>query len=45
VRGLGKRLAEELEMEVTIPADPLGVVAEGAGRCLDHGDVFKDIWI
>jgi rod shape-determining protein MreB len=45
VRGLGKRLSEELEMEVTIPADPLGVVAEGAGRCLDHSEVFKDIWI
>lgn len=45
VRGLGKRLSEELEMEVTVPADPLGVVAEGAGRCLDHSDVFRDIWI
>jgi rod shape-determining protein MreB len=45
VRGLGKRLSEELEMEVTVPADPLGVVAQGAGRCLDHSEVFKDIWI
>lgn len=45
VRGLGKRISEELEMEVTIPADPLAVVAEGAGRCLDNSDVFKDIWI
>ena len=44
VRGLGKRLSEELEMEVTVPADPLAVVAEGAGKCLDHSDVFKDVW-
>jgi rod shape-determining protein MreB len=44
VRGLGKRLSEELEMEVTVPADPLAVVAEGAGKCLDHGEVFKDVW-
>jgi hypothetical protein len=28
-----------------VPADPLGVVAQGAGRCLDHSEVFKDIWI
>lgn len=45
VRGLSKRLSEELEMEVTVPADPLGVVAQGAGRCLDCGDVFRDVWI
>lgn len=45
VRGLGKRISEELEMEVAIPADPLAVVAEGAGRCLDNSEVFKDIWI
>ena len=45
VRGLGKRLSEELELEVTIPADPLGVVAEGAGKCLDHSDVFEGVWL
>lgn len=45
VRGLGKRLAEELELEVTIPADPLGVVAEGAGKCLDHSEVFEGVWL
>lgn len=44
VRGLGKRLSEELEMEVTVPADPLAVVAEGAGRCLDNGELYKEIW-
>ena len=44
IRGLDKRLSEELEMEVTIPADPLAVVAEGAGRCLDNSEVFKDVW-
>jgi rod shape-determining protein MreB len=45
VRGLGKRLSEELELEVTVPADPLGVVAEGAGKCLDHSDVFEGVWL
>jgi rod shape-determining protein MreB len=45
VRGLSKRLSEELSMEVTVPADPLGVVAQGAGRCLDCGETFKDVWI
>jgi rod shape-determining protein MreB len=44
VRGLCKRLEEELEMEVTVPADPLAVVAEGAGKCLDDSLVYKDIW-
>ncbi len=45
VRGLGKRISEELEMEVSVPADPLAVVAEGAGRCLENREVFSDIWI
>jgi rod shape-determining protein MreB len=44
VRGLGRRLSEELEMEVTVPADPLAVVVEGAGKCLDNSEVFKDVW-
>lgn len=43
VRGLGRRLSEELEVEVTVPADPLAVVAQGAGRCLDATDVFGDV--
>ena len=45
VRGLDRRISEELEVEVTVPADPLAVVAKGAGRCLDSEDVFSDIWI
>ena len=44
VRGLGKRLTEELDMEVTVPPDPLAVVAEGAGRCLDNSEIFESIW-
>lgn len=44
VRGLSKRLKEELVMEVTVPADPLAVVAEGAGRCLDNSEKYKDVW-
>jgi rod shape-determining protein MreB len=45
VRGLSKRISEELEMEVTVPADPLGVVVQGAGKCLDNSEVFKDVWL
>lgn len=44
VRGLGRRLREELEMEITVPADPLAVVAEGAGKCLDNAELYKDVW-
>lgn len=44
VRGLGRRLREELEMEITVPADPLAVVAEGAGRCLDNAELYKAVW-
>ncbi len=43
VRGLSRRLSEELEIEVTVPADPLAVVAQGAGRCLDSTEVFGDV--
>ena len=45
VRGLRKQLSEELEMEVTVPADPLAVVVQGAGKCLDHSEEFKDVWL
>jgi rod shape-determining protein MreB len=44
IRGLPKRLAEELEMEVIVPDNPLAVVAEGAGKCLDDGETYHDIW-
>lgn len=44
IRGLPQRLSEELEMEVTLPEYPLAVVAEGAGKCLDDSERYKDIW-
>lgn len=44
VRGLDRRLAQELHLEVTIPKDPLVVVAEGAGRCLDDSQAFAHVW-
>jgi rod shape-determining protein MreB and related proteins len=43
LKGLDKRISQELNVAVTIAADPLAAVVEGAGRCLEKLDVYKDV--
>lgn len=45
LKGLDKRISEELNISVTIAPDPLAAVVEGAGRCLDKFEVYKDVLI
>ncbi|MBX7143021.1 MAG: rod shape-determining protein [Oligoflexia bacterium] len=44
LKGLDRHIAEELNIQVKVAADPLACVVEGAGKCLDNPDLYKEIW-
>jgi len=44
LKGIDRHIGEELHVSVTIADDPLASVVEGAGKCLDNPEIFKDIW-
>jgi rod shape-determining protein MreB len=43
LKGLDKRIQEELNIMVTVAEDPLTSVVEGAGRCLDNPELYKSV--
>ena len=43
LKGLDRRIAEELHIEVSIAEDPLAAVVEGAGKCLDEPEIYRDV--
>lgn len=43
LKGLDKRISEELKVTVIVAEDPLAAVVKGAGMCLDNTEKFKDI--
>lgn len=43
LRGLDKRISEELGVKVHRADDPLSAVVYGAGKCLDEWDLFKGV--
>jgi rod shape-determining protein MreB len=43
LKGLDKRLSEELSTNVKVAADPLGAVVEGSGRCLTNYEMYKEV--
>jgi rod shape-determining protein MreB len=44
LKGLDRHIVEQLNVAVTVADDPLAAVVEGAGRCLDNEDLYKDVW-
>ena len=44
LKGLDKKIADELNIKVTIADNPLAAVVEGAGISLDNEAVYRDIW-
>lgn len=44
LKGMDKRISDDLHVTVTIADDPLAAVVEGAGKCLDNPDIYKDVW-
>lgn len=44
LRGLDRHISETLRINVRIAEDPLAAVVEGAGRCLDNTELYKQTW-
>lgn len=44
LHGLDRYLSETLDMKVVVADDPLAAVVEGAGRCLDHAELYRGVW-
>lgn len=45
LRGLDRRIAEELRIPASIAEDPLAAVVQGAGKCLDNTEFYRGVWI
>jgi rod shape-determining protein MreB len=43
LKGLDKRIHEELDVLVTIADDPLTAVVQGAGKCLDNPELYRSV--
>lgn len=43
LKGLDRLISEELNVTVKVADDPLAAVAEGAGKCLDNADVYREV--
>lgn len=44
LKGLDRHIGEQLKISVSVAADPLAAVVEGAGRVLDNTEVYKGVW-
>ncbi len=44
VKGLDRRIHQELGIPVIIADDPLAAIVVGAGKCLDNSELYKDVW-
>jgi rod shape-determining protein MreB len=45
LRGLDRKISEELKIPTSVAEDPLAAVVQGAGKCLDNTDFYKGVWI
>jgi rod shape-determining protein MreB len=43
LKGLDRQISEELGITVRIAEDPLAGVVQGAGKCLDNFELYKDV--
>lgn len=43
LKGLDRHITELLNISVTIADDPLAAVVQGAGKCLDNPELYRDI--
>ncbi len=44
LKGIDKRISQDLNIRVKIADDPLAAVVEGAGKVLENSELFKDVW-
>ena len=45
LRGLDRRISEELHIPTAVADDPLAAVVQGAGKCLDNVELYQDVWM
>jgi len=45
LKGLDRRLGEELNIRVHVSDDPLAAVVQGAGKCLENEELYRGIWL
>jgi rod shape-determining protein MreB len=43
LKGLDRHITEELGIKARIADDPLAAVVDGAGKCLDNREVYRDV--
>jgi rod shape-determining protein MreB len=43
IKGLAKKIEEELEIKVKVAKDPITAVVEGAGRCLEYPEIYGNV--
>ncbi len=43
LKGLDKRISEDLKLAVTIADNPAATVVEGAGKCLENPELYRNI--
>ncbi|MDZ4785083.1 MAG: rod shape-determining protein [bacterium] len=43
LKGLDRRISEDLKLAVTVADNPTAAVVEGAGKCLENVDLYKNI--
>lgn len=44
LKGLDRHIVEELNVSVTVADDPLAAVVEGAGKCLENPELYREVW-
>lgn len=44
LKGLDRRISEELKISVQVADDPLAAVVEGAGAVLDNTELYNGVW-
>jgi rod shape-determining protein MreB and related proteins len=43
LKGIDRKIAEDLHISVTLANDPLAAVVEGAGKCLENQELYNDV--
>jgi rod shape-determining protein MreB len=43
IKGMDRRISEDLNIAVSVANDPLAAVAEGCGKCLESAELYNDV--
>lgn len=45
LKGLDRHIQEKVGFKVNLATDAIAAVVDGAGRCLDQSEIYKDVWL